>query len=63
MFILERPVPGSAVAMVTVQVEWSASVMRDTMVGQNQKNHIKTTPQIIQITPLLLSSSGFIGKV
>lgn len=31
-----RPARGSAVAMATVQVEWSASVMRDTMVGHTQ---------------------------
>lgn len=36
MFTLERPVRGSAAATATVQVEWSASVMRDTMVGHKQ---------------------------
>lgn len=36
MFTLARPARGSAVATATAQVEWSASVMRDTMVGYKQ---------------------------
>ena len=36
MFILARPARGCAVATATVQVELSASVMRDTMVGHKQ---------------------------
>lgn len=36
-FILERPAQDSAAATATVQVEWSASVMRDTTVGHKQR--------------------------
>lgn len=36
MFTSARPARGSAVATATVQMEWSASVMRDTMVGHKQ---------------------------
>lgn len=36
MFTLGRPAQGSAAATAIVQVEWSASVMRDTMVGHKQ---------------------------
>lgn len=41
MFILERPAQDCAAATATVQAEWSASVMRDTMVGHKQ--HITYT--------------------
>lgn len=46
MFTLARPVRGSAVAMATVQVEWSASVMRDTTVGHKQHIMFKLPQQI-----------------
>ena len=36
MFISARPARACAAATATVQVEWSASVMRDTMVGHKQ---------------------------
>lgn len=36
MFTLGRLAQDSAAAMATVQMEWSASVMRDTMVGHGQ---------------------------
>lgn len=36
MFISVKLARGSAAATATVQVEWSASVMRDTMVGHKQ---------------------------
>lgn len=41
MFTSARPAQGSAAAMATVQVEWSASVMRDTMVGHKQHIIVK----------------------
>ncbi len=36
MFTSAKPARGSAAATATAQVEWSASVMRDTMVGYKQ---------------------------
>lgn len=52
MFISVKLARGSAAATATAQVEWSASVMRDTMVGHKQHIMFATVDTDRFICPL-----------